>query len=442
VKLPAYPRYKPSGVDWLGDVPEHWEVKRIKWSVVGCFNGVWGEEPNGGDDVTCVRVADFDRDNFLVTDKPPTLRAIESNQLKTRQLKKGDLLIEKSGGGEKQLVGCVVSFDHDFKAVCSNFVARMPVVWGLPPRYWCYVHAALYAGKLNYPAIKQTTGIQNLDSSAYLDTPAPFPKPSEQHTIATFLDRETGRIDRLVSKKLELIERLNEKRTALISRTVTRGLRNQNIQLVRLRRLIDGIDTGFTPDSYNFPAQADQEGVLKSGCVNGGVFDPNENKLLADDVEPPAKLEVKIGDILMSRASGSSDLIGSVAQVREQPAAKLYLSDKTFRLRVNKANCDEEFLVVVMGSNYLRSQLSQIISGAQGLAKNIAQSDMLELLLPSPPLDEQHAIATYLDRETSKIDRMVAKVEQAIDRLQEYRTALITAAVTGKIDVRKESHGK
>jgi len=249
-------------------------------------------------------------------------------------------------------------------------------------------------------------------------------------------------MDQLVAKKRELIERLKEKRTALISRTVTRGLGNQKIPLVRLRWLINRIDTGFTPNSYNFPAQEDQEGVLKSGCVNGGVFDPNENKLLADDVEPPAKLEVKIGDILMSRASGSSDLIGSVAQVREQPAAKLYLSDKTFRLRVNKANCDEAFLVIVMGSNYLRSQLSQIISGAQGLAKNIAQSDMRELLLPSPPLDEQHAIATYLDRETSKIDRMVAKVEEAIERLQEYRAALINAVVTGKIDVRKESRGK
>lgn len=389
------------------------------------------------DDIICVRVADFDRDSFLVTGEPPTLRAIEANQLKTRQLKKGDLLIEKSGGGEKQLVGCVVSFDHDFKAVCSNFVARMPVVRGLPPRYWCYVHAALYAGKLNYPAIKQTTGIQNLDSSAYLDTPVPFPKRSEQHAIATFLDRDTGRIDRLVSKKLELIERLKEKRSALISRTVTRGLRNQDIQLRRLRRLLDGIDTGFTPDSYNFPAQEGQAGVLKSGCVNGGVFDPNENKLLADDVEPPAKLEVKIGDILMSRASGSSDLIGSVAQVRHQPTARLYLSDKTFRLRVNKSRCVSEFLVVAMGSSYLRSQISQIISGAQGLAKNIAQSDMRELLMPCPPLDEQHAIANVLGLETSKIDRMVEKVEKALERLREYRSALVAAAVTGKIDVRK-----
>ena len=93
MRLPAYARYKPSGVEWLGDVPEHWSVNRVKWSTLGCINGVWGEEPNGVDDIVCVRVADFDRDNFLVADEPPTLRAIEPSQLKTRQLRKGDLLI-------------------------------------------------------------------------------------------------------------------------------------------------------------------------------------------------------------------------------------------------------------------------------------------------------------------------------------------------------------
>lgn len=224
MKSAPYPRYKPSGVEWLGKVPEHWTVNRVKWSTAGCVNGVWGDEPNGEDDIVCVRVADFDRDNLLVVDQPPTMRAVESSQLRSRKLKRGDLLIEKSGGGEKQLVGCVVYFDHDFSAVCSNFVARLPVVSDLPGRFWCYVHAALYAGKLNYPAIKQTTGIQNLDLGAYLDTPAPFPSIPEQLAIADFLDRETSRLDNLIAKKRKLIERLKEKRTALISRTVTRGL--------------------------------------------------------------------------------------------------------------------------------------------------------------------------------------------------------------------------
>ena len=160
MNIAPYPTYQPSGVEWLGNIPKDWSVKRLKWSVDGCFNGVWGDEPDGIDDVVCLRVADFNRDNYTISTEALTLRAIEAKQLESRKLKRGDLLIEKSGGGEKQLVGCVVYFDHEFDAVCSNFVARMPVAEGHLPRYWAYVHAGLYAGKLNYPAIKQTTGIQ------------------------------------------------------------------------------------------------------------------------------------------------------------------------------------------------------------------------------------------------------------------------------------------
>src|SRR6266481_3455359 len=113
---------KPSEIGWLGDVPSHWSIDRAKWSVKAIFNGVWGTEPNGDDDITCVRVADFDRDRFLVHDDPPTLRAVEPSERRNRMLQKGDLLIEKSGGGDSQPVGCVVYFEHEFDAVCSNFI--------------------------------------------------------------------------------------------------------------------------------------------------------------------------------------------------------------------------------------------------------------------------------------------------------------------------------
>ena len=215
---------RDSGVEWLGDVPEHWEVARLKWSREGSTNGVWGDEPDGENDIACVRVADFDRRTLRVSFDDPTLRAIGPSQRMGRELQPGDLLLEKSGGGEKQMVGCVVLFDHDAPAVSSNFIARISTAPGGKPKFWMYVHAALYSGKLNYPAIKQTTGIQNLDSGMYFDTQVGVPPPVEQEAIATYLDRETGRIDALVERKRRLIERLQEYRTALITRTVTRGL--------------------------------------------------------------------------------------------------------------------------------------------------------------------------------------------------------------------------
>ena len=221
VRPPAYVKYKPSSVEWLGDVPAHWDVIRLKWTTARVVGGIWGEEPNGVDDLICVRVADFDRERFIVIDAPPTFRAVDSTQRKGRLLRKGDHLIEKSGGGENQLVGCVVLFDHEFVAVCSNFVARISISPSCSPRFWSYAHATLYYRRLNHPAIKQTTGIQNLDIAAYFDTRVGLPPEDEQQAIADFLDRATAKINTLVTKERTLIERLKEKRVALISRTVT-----------------------------------------------------------------------------------------------------------------------------------------------------------------------------------------------------------------------------
>ena len=217
--LDPSPRLKPSGVEWLGDVPEHWEVDRLKWSVSGMVNGVWGEEPDGDNDIACVRVADFDRRSFRVHFDDPTMRAVIPIQRFGRELQAGDLLLEKSGGGEKQMVGCVVLFDHHSPAVSSNFIARVSAVGS--PRFWVYMHAALYSGKLNFPAIKQTTGIQNLDSSVYFDTLTVFPPLAEQEAIAAFLDHETASIDELTNQVERAIERLQEYRLALITAAVT-----------------------------------------------------------------------------------------------------------------------------------------------------------------------------------------------------------------------------
>jgi type I restriction enzyme S subunit len=436
VKLPAYPRTKPSGVEWLGDVPEHWGVNRVKWSTLGCVNGVWGEEPNGVDDIVCVRVADFDRDNFLVADEPPTLRAIEPSQLKTRQLRKGDLLIEKSGGGEKQLVGCVVSFNHDFRAVCSNFVARMPIVPELPPRFWCYVHAALYAGKLNYPAIKQTTGIQNLDSSAYLDTPAPFPGISEQQSIAAFLDREMGRLDQLMAKKRQLIERLKEKRTALIARTVTRGLPPVAARAAGLPEKpplkSSGLDwLGDIPAHWGVMALK-----WRSRCHSGDSIATED---AAPEPTPERNVPVIGGNGVMGYCDSSNcehpvlviGRVGALCGNVHLIAPPAWITDNALVMPTDAATFSWKYLAAVLRTRNLNELADKT---AQPL---ITGTRVRNERIPVPPLPEQTAIAAYLDQEAAKLDALVGKVEAAEERLQEYRTALIIAAVTGKIDVRK-----
>jgi type I restriction enzyme S subunit len=143
------------------------------------------------------------------------------------------------------------------------------------------------------------------------------------------------------------------------------------------------------------------------------------------------------GDLLMSRASGSRDLVGSVALVR-RCRPRLLLCDKVFRLHVNPGSAHKAFLAYSLNSRFARWQIEILLSGGSGLANNIAQALVKDLVVVAPTIDEQLSIAAFLDRETARITALVAKVREAIDRLKELRIALISAAVTGKIDVREE----
>lgn len=266
------------------------------------------------------------------------------------------------------------------------------------------------------------------------------------------LDRETARLDELIAEKERLLELLAEKRRALITHVVTRGLNNDaplrdsglqwfgqlpaTWQVFRIKFLISRIDQGWSPQCYNFPAEEGQWGVLKTGCVNGGIFDPNENKTLPGEIEPPLDIEVKLGDVLISRASGSTDLIGSVALVDNLNSARLLLSDKIYRLRLEKHLVNPRYFVLAMSSLIMRFQIKRMISGAEGLANNIAQSDIRELLLPLPTLNEQQAIVDFIETETNKLDELRDETTETVSLLKERRASLIAAAVTGQIPVK------
>ena len=216
-----YPTYKPSGVDWLGDIPSHWEIRRLRTTIDGCIGGTWGSECNGRDDLACVRVADFDRASLRVSLEKRTIRAVPRSERARRMLKKGDLLLEKSGGGDNQPVGAVVLYDHQDAAVCSNFVARMPVASSHSAEFLVYLNSHLYARRINTRSIKQTTGIQNLDSYSYLCERIAVPSVSEQSAIVRFLDETCASIDSAVVRARRAIDLLREYRTRLIADVVT-----------------------------------------------------------------------------------------------------------------------------------------------------------------------------------------------------------------------------
>ena len=448
-KYKTYPAYRPSGVEWLGKVPAHWNVTRLRATVLGWQNGVWGTEPKGSNDIACVRVADFDRVKFRANMSRPTVRSIEPDVIQTRMLYPGDLLLEVSGGGEKQPVGAVVIFDNEQPAVCSNFIAQLRPSEGFESRYLTYLHSALYSTRVNVRSIKQSIGIQNLDKASYLNEPAGFPPFPEQRAIAGFLDRETAKIDSLVAKMERLIELLQEKRTALISRTVTKGL-DPNVPMkdsgvewlgeIPAQWRIKRLKSFATVRLSNVDKKsADGQEIVRL-CNYVDVY-YNEN--IGPDVEFMSatatkeqvhRFSLRKGDVLITKDSETWTDI-AVPAVMTQDLPGILCGYHLAHVRPD-SSCDGAFLSRIFAAIGPRDQFQVSANGITrfGLTGDSIRRGVLAL----PPLSEQRTIAGFLDRETAKIDALIAKVREAIVRLKELRSALISAAVTGRIDVREE----
>lgn len=184
--------------------------------------GIWGDEPTGGsDDVICVRVADFDRYTFRVGADSETRRSVPEAQVRPRLLRSGDVLLEKSGGTQDKPVGCAVTYEGDERAVCSNFVTQLRPRSEHNARFVGLLMAAHYQAKLNAPYVKQTTGIQNLDSARYLGEYAFVPDRATQDAIVAEVERELDLAVRASSELDRSAALLNERKIAIITAAVT-----------------------------------------------------------------------------------------------------------------------------------------------------------------------------------------------------------------------------
>jgi type I restriction enzyme S subunit len=282
-----------------------------------------------------------------------------------------------------------------------------------------------------------------------------LPPPSEQVAIVRFLDWSNVRLEKAIKAKRKIIALLNEQKQAIIHRAVTRGLdpkvrlKDSGIpwlgeipehwEVRRLRTIVKKIEQGISPQASGFLADAETWGVLKSGCINHGIFRQTEHKQLPKDFAIDPLIVVKIGDVLISRACGSPHLVGSVGRVKALEY-KLILSDKIFRA-VFRSIVDSEFMVYAMNSSYYRQQVSQAISGADGLANNLPLSELNDFIFAIPPISEAVEIASQLARELARSNTAISRLEREIDLLREYRTRLVADVVTGKLDVREAAEG-
>ena len=438
---PSYPNYIESNIEWFGSVPSDWNKLRLKWTVTTCKNGVWGAEPDGENDIYCIRVADFERVALNVSDKNLTVRAVAMKDRKGRLLQKGDLLLEKSGGGESQLVGAVSLFDLEVGAVCSNFVALMQCDTDHDSRYLNYLHSHLYSCRVNYRSIKQSTGIQNLDSLQYLNEFVFLPDIKIQTAIVKFLDLKTRQIDQLIEKKKALIEKLDEQRIAVITQAVTKGVdKNAKMKpsgvdwlgdipehwVVNRLKFVGKAIIGLTYSPSDVCSESSGILVLRSSNIQNGKMVNNDNTYVSTDVVE--KLITKADDILICSRNGSRELIGKNARVEDDFIGVTFGAFTTvFRSQINS------FLFYVFNSSlfkfqsgrYLTSTINQLTIGAINTFE-----------VPIPPDEERAQIISFLSDKLDKNERAVSLNKRLIEKLQEYRSSLIANAVTGKIDVR------
>jgi type I restriction enzyme S subunit len=450
MRLPRYSQYKDSGVQWLGEVPAHWSVKRLKHACSVMPSNV---DKKSYDDETAVVLRNYTDVyyNEKITNSIEFMPATASEEQISRfTLRGGDTLVTKDSETANDIAISAYVSEDMLGVVCGYHLA---VVRPKHEQNGHYIKRLFDSHYLKARFAVAANGLTRVGLSQYaLDNAViPLPPPDEQSAIAAFLEREIGKIDSLIAEQEKLLALLAEKRQATISHAVTRGI-NPDVpmkdsgaawlgmvpahwHILSIKRIISSIEQGWSPQCENFPVENAQEwGVMKVGCVNGGAFNASENKKLPLELSPIPEYSLRSGDLLISRAN-TRELVGSAAVVPHD-FDNLLLCDKLYRLRTNLEACAPDFLACFLAIPATRAQIELEATGASSSMLNIAQSVILELPVPLPEVTEQSAIMQFIRAETSKLDTLKAETKHAIHLLQERRRTLISAAVTGKIDVR------
>lgn len=287
---------------------------------------------------------------------------------------------------------------------------------------------------------------KSIHFSALRRTELALPPLQEQRAIASVLDA----IDDAIAQSEGVIATIGELQRAVLHELLTRGVPGQHTewlevppigtvpacwQVAPLGDLLLAVEAGGAPKRVNRPAVNDEWGVLRVGALTWGDYRPAENKALAPGIEADRALEVRPGDLLLSRAN-TPELVGRTVLVRKTPD-RLLLSDKTLRLVPDTGKTNQAFLHAVLGEAAARNQLSAAASGSSKSMFNVSQASVRKILLPIPSRDEQRIIVRITDVGRDALGSQAA----AIDQLRTVKKALSHALLTGRTRVTHRMDG-
>ena len=434
MSFPAYPEYKDSGVPWLGAVPEHWERKPL-FALAKEL-----DELNHGmqeDNLLSLSYGRIKRKN--IEDNDGLLPA----SFETYQIVERDDIVWRLTDLQNDQRSLRTGIVRERGIITSAYLATRPTA--VLPEFLSYLLRAYDLTKVFY---SMGGGLrQSMKFSDVKWLPIMLPSEAEQSAISAFLDRETAKIDTLVAEQERLIALLKEKRQAVISHAVTKGLnphapmKDSGIEWLgeipahwEVGKLFYGarLQSGYAFSSSDFGSEGVP--VVRMNNLNRGKLDLSEAVRLSDTVCNPA-VALCPGDLVwgMSGSIGDTGSLGNFAVVVERDIP-CQLNQRVGRFLINKNRMAPEFLQIWIQSQPFYLQIMLAVTGTAQF--NVSAEQVQSTMAAFPPLNEQQLINEYITGECLRFVSIIDEAQAAITLLQERRAALVSAAVTGKIDVR------
>lgn len=442
--MKRYATYKDSGIEWIGEIPSHWDCVKLKRLLTANDGGVWGED-NG--DTIVLRSTEINIDGSWNFASEPARRKLTETEFKKGILLKGDLLVTKSSGSELHIGKTALVDERVARMKCcySNFMQRLRLKNKLSSNlYFYFLNSMIAREQYNYLS-NTTTGLANLGAELLANVIVPTPPSTEQTAIASYLDRKTSEIDQLISDKKRLLELYQEEKTALINQAVTKGISPdvkmkdsgidwlgeipehwevKRLKYVLREKLKYGANESAIDENLNHPRY-----IRITDFGNDGMLKQDTFKSLSP--EKAIDYLLNDGDILFARSGAT---VGKTFQFKNYEGIACF-AGYLIKASVNTSLMNSDFLYLFTKSGAYEYWKSSIFN--QATIQNIGADKYASLELPVPPFAEQQSIVHYIETESARIDAKIVKTEKLIELLTEYRTALISEVVTGKIKVIK-----
>lgn len=415
---------------WFGSLRAGWRLARLLEVASTRVSNVDKHTIMGQKNVRLCNYVDVYYNDVITEDIAFMHATASDEQIARFRLRRNDTIITKDSETADDIgIPAFVAYEAE-DLVCGYHLAIVrPDESRVVPKYLFW---ALRSDPTMGQWSTRATGVTRvgIKSSELSRITIALPPLDEQRAIADFLDRETAQIDTLIAKQQRLIATLRERRAAVVDRETS-----ASGNAAPLRRAIESLRQGWSPVAESDSADGVTEwAVLKVGCTNSGTFDATQNKRLPAGEQPRPEHVVRRGEVVISR-SNTRELVGAAAAVLEE-YPKLMLSDLLYGVTPIRG-VNAEFLAYALQSGPVRTQIRASAKGTSPSMQKISQADIRNLVVRIPPLAQQIDAAARIRKQIRAIDALIQKSERLIELSQERRAALITAAVTGRIDVRK-----